>query len=302
MFHHAAFPAAQPNSSLKAPRVLIPSSQRRNNARSRPLTELLPLENRLRIGRTSAAEKRESDFGASGSLPPRIPSSTRGHASGPNRRPAARRRSASLAAPLRGLGSSQNKFESRGKERRSNFFRAPPRKHSLALGSRAHSLASKCDPSKIREIQRNGDHHHVPEQSHPHRLPRQRRRSSHQQRPQLHHSLAGNQVLLQEGRQVHLAHRMAPLRRLRQARRVRQHAQEGRTYPGRGRDCAAGSTTPKKVGKSSREEDHLGDPGELDSQAGSGREGQPGRQENEPDAPPRKRPHRPFPFRDGEPG
>jgi hypothetical protein len=29
----------------------------------------------------------------------------------------------------------------RGRERRTNFFRAPPRKHSLALGSRAHSLA-----------------------------------------------------------------------------------------------------------------------------------------------------------------
>jgi single-strand DNA-binding protein len=32
--------------------------------------------------------------------------------------------------------------KARGKERRTNFFRAPPRKHSLALGSRAHSLAS----------------------------------------------------------------------------------------------------------------------------------------------------------------
>jgi len=32
----------------------------------------------------------------------------------------------------------QKKFESRGKEHRANFFRAPPRKHSLALGSRAH--------------------------------------------------------------------------------------------------------------------------------------------------------------------
>jgi len=45
----------------------------------------------------------------------------------------------------------------------------------------------------------------------PHRLPRQRRRSSLQQQPQLHHTLAGNQVLLQERRQIHLAHRMAPL-------------------------------------------------------------------------------------------
>src|SRR5271168_3755804 len=44
----------------------------------------------------------------------------------------------------------------------------------------------------------NGDNH-VPEQSNPYRLPRQQRRSSHQQQPQLYHSLAGNEVLLQEG-------------------------------------------------------------------------------------------------------
>jgi hypothetical protein len=39
-------------------------------------------------------------------------------------------------------GASQDKFEDRGKRRRTNFSRAPPRKHSLALGSRAHSLGS----------------------------------------------------------------------------------------------------------------------------------------------------------------
>jgi single-strand DNA-binding protein len=79
-------------------------------------------------------------------------------ASGPNRRPAARRHSASAAPPFQGLGSSQNKFVTRGEELRTNFFRAPPRKHSLALGSRAHSLGfAMCDPSRIREFQRNGD-------------------------------------------------------------------------------------------------------------------------------------------------
>jgi single-strand DNA-binding protein len=46
--------------------------------------------------------------------------------------------------PLRGLGSSQKKFESRSNERCTNFFQAPPRKHSLALGSRAHSLGFAC--------------------------------------------------------------------------------------------------------------------------------------------------------------
>ena len=34
-------------------------------------------------------------------------------------------------APLWGLGSSQNKFENHGKVRRSNFFRAPPRKQTF---------------------------------------------------------------------------------------------------------------------------------------------------------------------------
>src|ERR1700735_4184788 len=87
------------------------------------------------------------------------------------------------------------------------------------------------NPSRTREIQRNGDHHHVPEQSHPHRLPGQRRRSSLQRQPQPDTTLARNQRLLQEGRQVYRAHRMAPLRRLRQAGRVRQHAQKGRACP-----------------------------------------------------------------------
>jgi hypothetical protein len=59
-------------------------------------------------------------------------------ASGPNRRPAARRRSALALPPFQGLGSSQNKFVITRQMRRTNFFRAPPRKHSLALGSRAH--------------------------------------------------------------------------------------------------------------------------------------------------------------------
>ena len=80
-------------------------------------------------------------------------------------------------------------------------------------------------------------------------------------------------IFLQEGRQVHLAHRMAPLRRLRQARRVRRHAEEGRSSPGRRR--AAQPEVRQQEDELGA--DHLGDPGGLDSQAGSGREGQPGR-------------------------
>jgi hypothetical protein len=45
--------------------------------------------------------------------------------------PGGTRSSASHLAPLRGLGSSQNKFENHGTERLSNFFRAPPRKQTF---------------------------------------------------------------------------------------------------------------------------------------------------------------------------
>jgi len=141
MYRHAAQSAVQPNSSLKAPSMRIPSFQERDGGCSKPSSYGAFATRYTAAGWTnSCSREAKDDLGISGSLPPRIPSSTRGHASGPNRRPAARRRSASLTAPLRGLGSSQKKFENSGKERRTNFFRAPPRKHSLALGSRAHSL------------------------------------------------------------------------------------------------------------------------------------------------------------------
>ena len=51
-----------------------------------------------------------------------------GHSFGAFTAPGGTRSSASHLAPLRGLGSSQNKFGNHGKERRANFFRAPPRK------------------------------------------------------------------------------------------------------------------------------------------------------------------------------
>jgi len=51
-----------------------------------------------------------------------------GHSFGAFPAPGGTRSSASHFAPLRGLGSSQNKFANRGKRRRANFFRAPPRK------------------------------------------------------------------------------------------------------------------------------------------------------------------------------
>ena len=54
-----------------------------------------------------------------------------GHSFGASPAPGGTRSSASHCAPLWGLGSSQNKFENHGKERRSNFFRAPPRKQTF---------------------------------------------------------------------------------------------------------------------------------------------------------------------------
>ena len=54
-----------------------------------------------------------------------------GHSFGAFPAPGGTRSSASHLAPLRGLGSSQNKFENHGKERRANFFRAPPRKQTF---------------------------------------------------------------------------------------------------------------------------------------------------------------------------
>src|ERR1700681_2519371 len=51
-----------------------------------------------------------------------------GHSFGAFPAPGGTRSSASHFAPLRGLGSSQNKFENHGQERHANFFRAPPRK------------------------------------------------------------------------------------------------------------------------------------------------------------------------------
>jgi hypothetical protein len=54
-----------------------------------------------------------------------------GHSFGAFPAPGGTRSSASRVAPLRGLGSSQNKFEKHSKERLSNFFRAPPRKQTF---------------------------------------------------------------------------------------------------------------------------------------------------------------------------
>jgi hypothetical protein len=96
-----------------------------------------------------------------------------GHRFGVFPAPGGARSSASRCAPLRGLGSSQDKFASRGKRRRANFFRAPPRKQTFGLGSRTHSLSfAQCDPSNNGNFNKRR-HDYVPKQSNPHRLCRQ---------------------------------------------------------------------------------------------------------------------------------
>ena len=138
MHHHAPIPAAQPHLSLNAFSVPFQSCEERNGSGERPSFPGA-LASKIRSGLGEHSQPRsESATSVQWESAVPYPAFCTVTASGPNRRPAARRRSASLAAPLRGLGSSRNKFESCGNERRSNFFRAPPRKHSLALGSRAH--------------------------------------------------------------------------------------------------------------------------------------------------------------------
>ena len=68
--------------------------------------------------------------------------------------PGGARSSASRCAPLRGLGSSQNKFENHGQNASQTSFGPLPESRPSALGSRAHSLSSaQCDPSNNGRIQ-----------------------------------------------------------------------------------------------------------------------------------------------------
>jgi hypothetical protein len=123
MHHHAPNPAAQPHLSLNAFIEPSLSCEERNSNSERPSfygTQASSTE--LRFGRTFAAEKQEDDFGPEGfiRLVSRLCTVT---ASGPIRRPAARRSSASTASPF-GL--------------RFPASPDPPQMQSLALGSRAH--------------------------------------------------------------------------------------------------------------------------------------------------------------------
>jgi hypothetical protein len=77
-----------------------------------------------------------------------------GHRFGAIPAPCGTRSSASHYAPLRGLGSSQNKFAKYSKERSANFFRVPPRKQTFGTWEPG-PLASFAlrDPSNNGRIQ-----------------------------------------------------------------------------------------------------------------------------------------------------
>jgi hypothetical protein len=105
MVFQAALAAAWPNSSLKAPSVAFQVRlTQRCGCSEPPFRRLSAIKATAAVVVILHAEKQYGDFGALEFLPSRIPSSTRVHASGPNRRPAARRRSASTASPLRVSG------------------------------------------------------------------------------------------------------------------------------------------------------------------------------------------------------
>jgi hypothetical protein len=94
MYRQAVFLAAQPHSSLKAPEAPIPGCRGPNEPCSKPFPKgAFATRISASIGANTASRSAKSDFGASGSFPSRPPFSTRGHASGPNRRPSALRRS-----------------------------------------------------------------------------------------------------------------------------------------------------------------------------------------------------------------
>lgn len=135
MHPYAATPAVQPHLCLNLFSALAASREERNGGGDQPsLSGTIASIREPRSGQTSATEKRWSDT-VQGEPTASYPALYSGSRVGAKPAPSG---TASFCFP----GSSQNKFVHRGKGRRTNFFRAPPGMHSLALGSRAHSLTS----------------------------------------------------------------------------------------------------------------------------------------------------------------
>ena len=97
---------------------------------SRPLCAGYACSNRAAIAANFPSQRADENFGLA-RVCRYVSRLLLGHSFGAFPAPGGARSSASHLAPLRGLGSSQNKFENHGKERLSNFFRAPPRKQTF---------------------------------------------------------------------------------------------------------------------------------------------------------------------------
>jgi hypothetical protein len=123
MYPHAPIPAAQPHLSLKALSVPSMSGEERNGSGERPFFPgALASEVRSGLGELPQPES-ERVTSVQWDLSVSYPAFCTVTASGLNRRPAARRSSASTASPF-GL--------------RFPASPDPPQMQSLALGSRAH--------------------------------------------------------------------------------------------------------------------------------------------------------------------
>src|SRR5579863_7258799 len=131
MSFHAASPARFPDLSLCLVEQANKSLSTRNyGGELRPSYEGHASRIELRSRRTSAAGVQMRTLLWSVAVV-MYPVFLLGHSFGAFPAPGGTRSSASHCALLRGLGSSQNKFENHGKVRLSNFFRAPPRKQTF---------------------------------------------------------------------------------------------------------------------------------------------------------------------------
>jgi hypothetical protein len=127
----AANPAGLPNLSprmVERATKMLPTSD--GGSGKRPLCRGYACSNRAAIAANFPSQWEDENFGL-GRVCRYVSRLLLGHSFGAFPAPGGTRSSASRCAPLRGLGSSQNKFANHGKERISNFFRAPPRKQTF---------------------------------------------------------------------------------------------------------------------------------------------------------------------------
>ena len=97
---------------------------------SRPSRSGYACSNRAAIAANFLSQRADENFGLA-RVCRYISRLLLGHSFGAFPAPGGTRSSASRCAPLRALGSSLNKFANHGKERLSNFSRAPPRKQTF---------------------------------------------------------------------------------------------------------------------------------------------------------------------------